>query len=107
MLCVVFGVIESHDFRTFSVVHVVGVVIVFIDEFFDRLSIELSGGDGPIFDFEGSWVVENVLQEYLLLWRREVVSLLIIDNYYLINSSSNDLNLLLESLLVELFKMKE
>ena len=77
MLCVVFGVIESHDFRAFCVVHVVGVVVVFIDEFFDGLSIELSGGDGPIFDFEGSWVRGNVLQEYLLLWRREVVSRLI------------------------------
>ena len=54
MLCVVFGVIESHDFRAFCVVHVVGVVVVFIDEFFDGLSIELSGGDSPIFDFEGS-----------------------------------------------------
>lgn len=46
----------------------------------------------------------NVLQEYLLLWRREVVSRLIIDNYYLINSVTNDIYLLL-SLLVEFFKM--
>ena len=46
----------------------------------------------------------NVLQEYLLLWRREVVSRLIIDSYYLINSVTNDIYLLL-SLLVEFFKM--
>ena len=46
----------------------------------------------------------NVLQEYLLLWRREVVSRLIIDNYYLINSVTNDIYLLI-SLLVEFFKM--
>jgi hypothetical protein len=95
MLCVVFSIIESHNFRAFCVVHVVRVVVVFIDEFFDRLLIELSCSDGPIFDFEGGCVLENVLQKYLLLWRNDVANLLIIDNYYLINSNTNDLNLLL------------
>jgi hypothetical protein len=53
MFSVVLGVIESHDFWAFGIIHIVGIVVVFIYKLFDGLSVELSSGDGPIFDFEG------------------------------------------------------
>ena len=33
---VVLGAVEPHDFGPFSVVHVVGVVVVFVEELLDR-----------------------------------------------------------------------
>ena len=54
MIAVIFFVIESHDFRSFSVVHVIWAVVVFVEEFLNRSCVELFGGERKIFDFDGS-----------------------------------------------------
>jgi len=60
---VVLGVVEAHDLGTLGVVHVVGVVVVLIEELVDGLGVVVAGGDGPVLDLEGGWLGARVLQK--------------------------------------------
>jgi hypothetical protein len=85
VLSVVLRIIEPHDLGTLSVVHVFGVVVVFIKELIHHLVAVGSVGDAELLNLKSCWVGAEVLQVYRLFRSKPLASLLIMIKYNTIN----------------------
>jgi hypothetical protein len=82
VLSVVLGVVEAEHFGALSIVHVFGIVVIFVEELLDDLVVVVLLGHVDLVELQSAYLSSPLLQHALLLNNSDLVTLfIIIDNY--------------------------